>query len=78
MTTKIAKFQYKCRLCGEIEENPCTGEQNALMSLCDPVYGVRIPKPIIGDVPNLLSIHSCEGGHCGVSDLIGYKIYGEE
>ena len=71
---ETAKFQYRCRLCGEIEENPCTGKKNALPCLLDAIDGTDIYK-MIGLKPKLISLHSCKDGNCGVADLIGYKIY---
>jgi hypothetical protein len=72
---KTAKFQYKCRLCGEIEENPATGEKNALPCLLDAVYKTNTFSTMIGPKPEIMSIHSCKDGNVGVMDLIGYKIY---
>ena len=71
---KGARFQYKCRQCGEVEENPRTGEMHALGRLVD-----AITKDKNGGANTLwlLDVHNCEDGNYGVSDLIGYKVYEE-
>ena len=70
---KTAKFQYKCRLCGEIEENPCTGEKNALIDLIEVEIHGRVKT--MGIPLEILGIHNCSDGNVGISDLIGYKLY---
>ena len=71
---KTAKFQYKCRLCGETYNDACTHEDNAQMVLICTVLGQKMPSRLHGDQPDLISIHSsCKAGH-GISDLIGYVV----
>lgn len=71
---KTAHFEYKCRRCGVIEENPhCglpAGTARATILLLDAMMG-KAGEP---QAPTMLSLHTCEDGHCGVSDLIGYNI----
>jgi len=74
---KTAKFQYKCRLCGKIEENPCTSEELAHLALISIVLKKEFLIPKVGTIPHIIEIHVCDDGSCGVSDLIGYKIYDE-
>ena len=73
--SKTAKFQYKCRLCGEIDSNPCTSEENALFILLNTIKGVKPEaRMYIGPQPSMISIHaSCKAGQ-GVTDLIGYIV----
>ena len=76
--SKTAKFQYKCRQCGAVEENPCTSEKNATLILIHTIIGGRVlPEHLIGTKPEMVSTHSCDNGAMGVSDLIGYKVYDE-
>ena len=70
---RTAIFQYKCRLCGEIEENPRTAEENALPILIASVEGFTYPLPV-GDQPKMTGIHAaCKKG-IGVTDLIGVVV----
>lgn len=72
---KIAKFQYKCRQCGMIEENPRTPVENAMTMILSVVFAIEVEKPkIIGSPVTMTSIHPCGDGNCGVSDLIGFKV----
>ena len=76
---KIAKFQYKCRQCGAIEENPCTtSETGALMILNCALLG-ETPSSfnISGNPVTMTNTHPCGDGNVGVSDLVGYKIMEE-
>jgi len=71
---KTAKFQYKCRLCGEIYDGACTGEINALNILMHIVFGISLPEDLFGVLPSMVSIHAgCKVGY-GVADLIGYVV----
>ena len=75
---KEARFKYKCRLCGEVEENPGTAESYALHYLIAAIRGdPDFTGGMTGNVPELLDAHNCEDGSFGVSDLIGYKVYEE-
>ena len=67
---KMAKFQYKCRLCGEIYDGPCGQIKNAHMILIHTILDEKIPE-FLGAPPMMISTHLCKNGH-GVSDLVGY------
>ncbi len=70
---KTAKFQYKCRLCGETYSNPCISEEVALMVLVCTISGTSMPKTW-GTQPEMLDIHAgCKTGK-GIADLIGYVV----
>ena len=74
----IAKLQYKCRQCGAIEENPCTSEVNAQITLISLVRKIDISRlKLIGLTPKMKEIHVCNHNDRGVADLIGYKVYDE-
>lgn len=71
---KTAKFQYKCRLCGEVYKEGSTSEENAQYILISIAYNFDDPEPVIGVKPTMIGIHSgCKIG-CGISDLIGYIV----
>lgn len=68
---QIAQFRYKCRLCGEIEENPRMPILQAL---------AEILKTTTGDTSTevgLVRLHLCKDSNVGVCDLLGYKVYEE-
>lgn len=67
-----AHFQYRCRRCGEIEENPHTAESNGQNCLMEALYG--FPSGLRGMPLQLLGIHCCKDGGMGVSDLIGFSV----
>ena len=71
---KTGKFEYRCKRCGNIEVNPCTSEDNAKILLLCILY--KLPKPVhfISDVPKEQSVHVCEDGGVGISELIGYRV----
>lgn len=72
--SETASFQYKCRLCGEIESNPHTSPDNAQAVLVCTVLGLPQPKHLIGSSVTMISTHAgCPMGY-GVTDLIGYVI----
>ncbi len=74
--SKTVKFQYKCRQCGKIEENPCCGEQFALIALIEVMKtGKTTMFPMSGIGISQTDIHNCSKDMVGVSDLIGYRIY---
>lgn len=68
---KTAHFQYKCRRCGEIEENPHCGIDHALLHLINAIGEYKKESP---QAPELLSLHDCKDGGMGVSDLVGYSV----
>ena len=69
---KEARFHYKCRMCGEIDDSLCCGEQHALHRLIDCTISGRSCER---DIPvTMISTHTCKDGSQGVTDLIGYKI----
>lgn len=76
---KTARFEYKCRRCGEIELNPHTAEKNALIIMLSGIFGYPLPKNMksfSGQEPRLFNIHNCKDGGMGVSDLLGYNVIG--
>lgn len=76
---KTAKFQYKCRLCGEVyDEGAWTSEENAGIILICTIIQKSVPKKFSEIQPDMVGIHvSCKVGR-GVSDLIGYVVEEEE
>lgn len=73
---KTAKFQYKCRLCGEVYTGAETCEDLARNVLICVTLGIdpTVEYQNIGIVPNLIEPHiACRNGF-GVSDLIGYIV----
>lgn len=67
----IYKGQYKCRLCGEIEENPCTSNESLVLQTMVAV-ALEVPCNIV-QRPTLMAVHNCKNGHYGLSDSLGYK-----
>ena len=67
-----AHFEYKCRRCGEITNNPnCSeffaqGELSAALGRCKHYLG--------GHQPELFGVHVCKDGGTGVTDLLGFFI----
>lgn len=71
----IAAFQYRCRRCGKIENNPKMGVKDgdatiATMHLLNATLGTT--KELIG--PHMHSFHWCKDNGRGISDLIGYEL----
>jgi len=74
---KVAKFQYKCRQCGEVYTDGITSVKNAKEILINAVFDFKI-KLDIELPPTMINVHSCKryvgrNGE-GVTDLIGYVI----
>ena len=68
---KEARFLYKCRLCGKVDDSLCTGVQNAMPRLIEAVlFGKSVCGKGMG--VNMFDTHCCEDGSMGVTDLIGY------
>jgi len=63
-----ARFQYRCRRCGEIEDGTFTRWKRAL---CVLVNSVTETKTDFDSSVDLINIHNCKDGSLGVSDLIG-------
>ena len=68
-----ARFEYKCRKCGELTYNPC----------CHPDLARQIFFEILtcgkghdkgGSYVESVGFHSCGSGDMGLTDLQGYKI----
>jgi len=60
---------YKCRNCGAIDRSTCGSETNCHMALVEcTVSGScgRFGIPVL-----MTSIHTCEDGAFGITDLIG-------
>ena len=69
---KEAQFQYKCRMCGEIDDSLCCGSKLAFHRLIDCTINGRSCE---NDIPlTMVGTHTCKDGSQGVTDLIGYKI----
>lgn len=64
-----AQFEYKCRRCGQVVDGPSTAGKNASMALIGVITGAK-PEPML----SMVSIHSCDIGGEGVTDLIGYRL----
>lgn len=70
---KTASFEFKCRRCGLIDQNPHTSEAIAIPCLIEAILEVR--KKTFGvQAPSLLSMHVCRDGGHGVMDLIGFAV----
>ena len=70
---RTAKFQYKCRHCGEVFQGPCGGEQFASFSIASIITtGKDIPHP--GHQVRLMDSHNCSDSKIGIADLIGYNL----
>jgi hypothetical protein len=69
MNTKGGYIEYKCRRCGKIDA--CVHVPD--MKLCVILLTVEVPLPEQwgGLRPTMLSVHGCDDGGLGVSDLIG-------
>lgn len=74
---KTAKFRYKCRLCGQIEDNSCTSVRNAESYLYALVYNGEIAKTQIGIPPTMTTYHMCIDGNTGIMDLLGFIVVDE-
>jgi len=80
---KEARFLYKCRQCGVIDESLCCGAECALPDLIGAMSG-RNDGPEAwnrGFPVRMHGIHHCPkheinsvGEEVGITDLIGYKI----
>lgn len=83
---KEARFLFKCRRCGAIDESLCCGVDHALVNLIGAMNGKNDgPEQWRhwkhGFPVRMLSSHHCNrlkinsvGEEVGVTDLIGYKI----
>lgn len=69
-----AKFQYKCRQCGEVHTDSMAHPETASSILLNLVFEF-MPKPAApgGDL-TMVSVHHCIFGGKGVSDLVGYIV----
>jgi len=75
--SETAKFEYKCRRCGVIDNstgtNAALGYQIMLSLIHD---AIPMPEMQSGNIPAMLDTHFCgDGGH-GVADFIGISIQG--
>ena len=71
---KTAKFRFKCRLCGEFEDNPCTSVRNAIPHLHALVANGEIPESKVGIPPSTTTYHQCRNGDYGIQDLLGFIV----
>lgn len=60
---ETARFQYKCRLCGEIYQSICTSEEKAHTML----------SCMVRNRPGYELHSDCKLGY-GISDIIGYTV----
>ena len=74
--SKIGKFQYKCRLCGEVYTEGETSAENAFIFLLSIISGTP-SRPIVGLMPKMVDTHHCCIVGYGVADLQGV-VYSEE
>lgn len=65
----LAQFEYKCRRCGQVTNGPTTAKKNGPTFLVNVVTEAK-PEPML----SMISIHSCDIGGEGVTDLIGYRL----
>ena len=73
---KIAKFKYKCRLCGEVYTSGETCEDIAKTCLVYISLGSenKLARLNIGMPPRIIEPHSsCKSGY-GIADFLGYVI----
>ena len=66
-----ASFEYKCRRCGRIEENPHASNELCERGLIGVVTNEGKPYAMPGGVISMVTTHSCKDGGMGVADLIG-------
>lgn len=70
----IATFLFKCRQCGQIQRGSSMGtddeiQANARRLLVEAMMG--IVKDAMA--PEMLELHTCGPGKCGIADLIGFE-----
>ena len=79
---KEARFIYRCRMCGEVDNSLCCNEENAHLLLIR-AFNNGITRDgtgicVIEDTPGMkvksIDTHRCSDGSTGVTDLIGYKV----
>lgn len=63
---------YKCRRCGEL--NKQTHTPNCLWSLAYMIGGLPQPKNWGPIEPTMISFHTCDDKHLGITDLIGAEM----
>ena len=68
---KEARFEYKCRRCGLIDDSTCTAVERAQTVLILAAWGVDTGP---GVPVKMVDVHGCKDGGLGISDLIGYSI----
>lgn len=69
--TKQAIFEYECRRCKKIDGSTYFAAEGAGMKLVSTTTEFN-PDPMLP----LISVHRCEDGGEGVTDLIGYRVEG--
>ena len=73
---KEARFEYKCRRCGRVDDGLCCGDGLAFERLVGLL--VRGHDVGLGFKVGMVSAHSCPDGGTGVADLQGYGVTGGE
>lgn len=75
MAYKIAKFEYKCRRCGQIDMSGSTAKENGLPVLSEIVAGTNdFRKKLMGPPIRETVLHNCTDGGMGIADLTGYSV----
>jgi hypothetical protein len=74
---KEARFLYKCRKCGKIDNSLCCDPKMAMHIFHDCVVSGK-SRMEVGMPVSIISTHTCNRTDMGVTDLIGYEIVGEE
>jgi hypothetical protein len=73
--TITATFELKCRRCGVIHTGSTGSKKLVYVNIISLINNLEMNRIInTGVSETLLSIHECEDGGYGVSDLIGAKL----
>jgi len=75
MDNSEARFEFKCRRCGALNYNPCCSETMAQSLLIEIAVTGKGGNSQTGGTINMHSIHRCEDGGMGISDIQGYKMF---
>lgn len=71
-----ARFEYKCRRCGKVEQRCATSAENGQVCLIAAIRDdASYLQPSLGpNRPTLITTHYCGPDGMGVADLIGYSV----
>jgi len=67
---KEARYLYKCRKCGGIDDSAASSVELSMNQTVDIVLGV----PTKGIPLTMIGTHVCKDGGYGVTDFIGTKV----